>query len=241
MRSSTTAKKSSSKNQSASKKSSSRSGNSRQKSSAGRSRTSKSASSNGEESNEEQQQSLLDVLFLDMLKDMYSAEKMLVDALQKMNEAATTDELQEAFEDHQFVTQKHVSRLEKVFAILGEEPQEETCEAMAALIKEGEKVISKTKEGSMTRDAGLIIAAQKVEHYEIAAYGSLVQVALTLGNDEAAYILERTLNEEEDTDSLLTEIAETEINPMADDEPSTEGEMEGMDVEMELETETEEL
>ncbi|MGN6568155.1 MAG: ferritin-like domain-containing protein [Flavipsychrobacter sp.] len=240
MRSSTTAKKSSSKNQSAGKKSSARSGNSRQKSSSGRSRTSKSASSNGEESNEEQQ-SLLDVLFLDMLKDMYSAEKMLVDALQKMNEAATTDELQEAFEDHQFVTQKHVSRLEKVFAMLGEEPQEETCEAMAALIKEGEKVISKTKEGSMTRDAGLIIAAQKVEHYEIAAYGSLVQVALTLGNDEAAYILERTLNEEEDTDSLLTEIAETEINPMADDEPSTEGEMEGMGVEMELETETEEL
>jgi ferritin-like metal-binding protein YciE len=97
-------------------------------------------------------------------------------------------------------------------------------------------VISKTKEGSMTRDAGLIIAAQKVEHYEIAAYGSLVQVVLTLGNNQAAYILEKTLNEEEDTDSLLTEIAETEINPMADEEPMT-GDETGIDVEMEMETE----
>jgi hypothetical protein len=130
MRSSaTTTKKSSSKNQSASsRKQSSRSSNGRQKA-ASNSRTNKQKASNGA-TEEDQGQSQLDVLFLDMLKDTYSAEKMLVEALQKMTEAATTDELQEAFEDHQFVTQKHVSRLEKVFALLGEEPQEEKCEAM---------------------------------------------------------------------------------------------------------------
>src|ERR1041385_5975884 len=89
---------------------------------------------------------------------------------------------------------------------------------MQGLIKEAEQVIKETKNGTMTRDAGHIIAAQKVEHYEIAAYGSLVQVALTLGHDEVAHILEKTLSEEEDTDMQLTDIAETSINPMADDE-----------------------
>lgn len=161
-------------------------------------------------------------LFEDLLKDIYGAEQQLVEALQQMHEAATTDELKNAFEDHLYVTQKHASRLERVFGLIGVEPEAKECEAMAGLIKEAQKVLEDTEEGSMTRDAGLIIAAQKVEHYEIAAYGSLVQVALTLSHDQAATILERTLSEEEDTDSLLTEIAETEVNPMADSEESEE-------------------
>lgn len=167
---------------------------------------------------------LLEKLFLDMLKDMYWAEGHLVEKLQVMRKAATTDELQEAFEDHQYLTQKHKSRLERVFKMLGEEPEGKKCEAMEGLTKEAESIIKETPEGTMTRDAGLIIAAQKVEHYEIASYGSLVQIARTLGHDDAADILERTLWEEEDTDELLTDIAESDINPMADEEESEETE-----------------
>lgn len=161
-------------------------------------------------------------LFEDMLKDIYWAEQHLVDALQQMHEAATTEDLKSAFEDHLYVTQKHVSRVERVFSLIGVEAEAKKCDAMAGLIKEAQRVIEETEEGSMTRDAGLIIAAQKVEHYEIASYGSLVQVALTLGHDQAATILEKTLSEEEDTDLLLTEIAETEVNPMADHETADE-------------------
>ena len=167
---------------------------------------------------EEMQQTPFEKLFEDMLKDIYWAEQQLVEALGKMHDAATTEELQGAFEDHKFVTQKHVSRLEKVFSLLGKEAEGEECAAMAGLIKEAERVIDETEDGTMTRDAGLIVCAQKVEHYEMAAYGSLVQVALTLGHDQVATILEKTLNEEEDTDALLTEIAETEVNPLADEE-----------------------
>lgn len=161
-------------------------------------------------------------LFEDMLKDIYWAEQNLVEALQQMQEAATTEELKNAFEDHLYITQKHASRLERVFSLLGVEAEAKQCDAMAGLISEAQRIIEETEEGTMTRDAGLIIAAQKVEHYEIAAYGSLVQVALTLGHDQAATILERTLTEEEDTDSLLTEIAETQVNPMADYEENEE-------------------
>jgi len=169
---------------------------------------------------EQQDSTPFEQLFVDMLKDIYWAEQHLVEGLKKMTEAATTDDLQSAFEDHLFVTQKHVSRLERVFMSLQQPAEGQKCDAMEALVKEAEKVIENTPAGSMTRDAGLIIAAQKVEHYEIATYGSLVQVALTLGYDQAAYILEKTLSEEEDTDRLLTEIAETAINPMADVEDS---------------------
>lgn len=163
-------------------------------------------------------QSLLEKMFVDMLKDIYWAEDHLIEALQTMKDAATTDELQDAFEDHRLQTQKHKSRLEKVFQLIGEEAETKKCEAMAGLTKEAESIIEETQEGTMTRDAALIIAAQKVEHYEIASYGSLVQVARTLGHDRAADLLEKTLWEEEDTDQLLTQIAETDINPMADEE-----------------------
>jgi ferritin-like metal-binding protein YciE len=199
----------------------SRSGSSNNNSNS-RSTKSSQAVSGMENSMSDHSNSQLHELFMDMLKDIYWAEQHLVEGLQKMCDAASTDVLHSAFEDHKFITQKHVSRLEKVFSLLGEEPQAEKCDAMEALVKEAEKVIEKTKEGSMTRDAGLIISAQKVEHYEIASYGSLVQVALTLDNAQAASILEKTLWEEEDTDSLLTEIAETEINPRADEEPVEE-------------------
>jgi len=150
--------------------------------------------------------------FVDALKDIYYAEHKLIDALQKMHDAATTEELKDAFEDHQLQTKKHISRLEKVFKLINENPEQKKCEAMDGLIKEGEEIIKSTEEGTMTRDAALIIAAQKVEHYEIATYGGLAQLAITMGHDKAADLLEKTLQEEEDTDYNLTEIAETNIN-----------------------------
>ncbi|WP_082377082.1 ferritin-like domain-containing protein [Chryseobacterium indologenes] len=156
--------------------------------------------------------------FVSALKDIYFAENAIIDALEKMQEAATTEELKEAFEDHQLQTKKHVSRLEKVFKLIDEEPEKKECEAIKGIIKEGEEVIKSTEEGSMTRDAALIIAAQKVEHYEIATYGGLAQLAITMGHDKAADLLEKTLQEEEDTDYQLTEIAETSINFDAEQE-----------------------
>jgi ferritin-like metal-binding protein YciE len=135
-----------------------------------------------------------------------------------MEQAATTEQLKEAFNDHTHQTQKHVKRLEKIFAILGKQPEEQKCEVIDALIKAGDKIISETEQGSLTRDAALIIAAQKVEHYEIATYGGLVQLALTLDHEQAADILDSTLMEEEDTDELLTEIAENDVNINAEDE-----------------------
>lgn len=175
----------------------------------------------GEENKEKaknKKQTPFEKLFEDLLKDIYWAEQQLVTALQEMQEAATTEDLKEAFEDHLHVTRKHVARLEKVFSLIGIKAEAKKCDAMEGLIKEGKHVIEETKAGSMTRDAGLIISAQKIEHYEIAAYGSLVQVALTLGHDRAAQLLEKTLNDEEGADRLLSDIAETEVNPMADDE-----------------------
>ncbi|MDR6405509.1 MULTISPECIES: ferritin-like domain-containing protein [Chryseobacterium] len=156
--------------------------------------------------------------FVSSLKDIYYAENAIIDALEKMQDAATTEELKEAFEDHQLQTKKHISRLEKVFKLIDETPEKKECEAIKGIIKEGEEVIKSTEEGSMTRDAALIIAAQKVEHYEIASYGGLAQLAITMGHDKAADLLERTLQEEEDTDYELTEIAETYINFDAEQE-----------------------
>jgi len=164
--------------------------------------------------------SLLDKLFCDLLKDIYWVENHLVEALTTMQKAATTHELQDAFEDHRFATQKHISRLDKVFTLLGKTAEAKKCEAMEGLIKEANSMIKETKDGTMTRDVALIISAQKVEHYEIAAYGSLVQLALTLGQENIATILEKTLWEEEDTDRHLTGIAESKVNPKADEEPA---------------------
>lgn len=165
--------------------------------------------------------SLLGKFFLDQLKDIYYAETKIAKALPKMEKAATTDELKEAFDDHLHQTQKHIKRLEKVFQVIHQQPEGKVCEAIEGITKEADTIINETEEGSMTRDAALIMAAQKVEHYEIATYGGLVQLALTMGLDEAADILDRTLIEEEQTDLLLTDIAETQINFEAEEEGDT--------------------
>lgn len=167
---------------------------------------------------EKKADSLLEKFFTDQLKDIYYAEQQLIKAIPKMENAATTDELKEAFNDHLHQTQKHVKRLEKVFKMIGKKPEGKKCEAIEGLIKEAESIISDTKENSMTRDAALIIAAQKVEHYEIATYGGLVQLALTMDLDDVSDILDTTLMEEEETDYLLTDIAENNINMAAEKE-----------------------
>lgn len=167
---------------------------------------------------DEMKSSPLHKFFVSALKDIYYAESAILDALEKMQDAATTEELKDAFEDHHLQTQKHVKRLEKVFHLIDEKPEKKECKAIKGIIEEGEEVIKSTEDGSATRDVALIIAAQKVEHYEIATYGGLTQLAITMGHDKAADLLERTLQEEEDTDSHLTDIAETSINFDAEQE-----------------------
>jgi ferritin-like metal-binding protein YciE len=169
--------------------------------------------------------------FLDQLRDIYYAEQKITQSLPKMQEAATKD----AFEDHLHQTQRHCRRLEKAFEMLGQRAEGKKCEAIEGIVREAESIISQTEEGTMTRDAALIMAAQKVEHYEIATYGGLVQMAITMGQYEVAELLDRTLMEEEDTDLLLTEIAECEINVMAEfegvGEEQGQNEEEGMEEE----------
>jgi ferritin-like metal-binding protein YciE len=162
--------------------------------------------------NSNEQRPLLQKLFVDMLKDIYWAEKHLTRALPKMKKAATTQELQNAFEDHLAQTEQHVTRLEKAFSLIGEKAQAEKCEAMAGLTKEADLMTSATEKGSLTRDVALIAAGQKVEHYEIATYGTLVQLASNMHLNEVASLLEQTLKEEKEADSLLTEIAENNVN-----------------------------
>jgi ferritin-like metal-binding protein YciE len=175
---------------------------------------------------DEQNQSMLLEYFKEELKDIYWAEKHLVKALPKFRKAATSEELAGAFEDHLAVTEDQVSRLERVFELLGEKPRGKKCEAMAGLVQEGESIIADTEEGSSTRDVALIIAAQKVEHYEIAAYGGLATLAKTIGNEEIGNILGEILEEEKETDELLTQIAENSINvsAVAESEGETEDE-----------------
>jgi ferritin-like metal-binding protein YciE len=174
-------------------------------------------------------ESHLEKFFLAQLKDIYYAEKKITQALPKMQEATTTEQLKDAFEDHLHQTERHVKRLEKVFQTIGQKPEAEKCEAIEGIAREVDNIIKETEEGTLTRDAALIIAAQKVEHYEIATYGGLVQLAITMQLHEAADLLDKTLVEEEDTDALLTEIAENEINLRAEHEGSQEGEEENED------------
>ena len=178
--------------------------------------------SNGSSSSSGNSQSKLAEFFVEQLKDMYWADKHLIKALAKMQKAATTEELQQAFEDHRAVTEEHAMKLEQVFEIMGKKPQAKKCEAMEGLLKEGDDIIEETEEGTATRDAGLIMAAQKVEHYEIASYGTLVQLANTMQQTDAANLLEQILQEEKDADVLLTEIAENDINWEAEQEPEEE-------------------
>ncbi len=163
---------------------------------------------------------LLEKFFIDQLKDIYWAEKHLTKALPKMQKAATTEELKQAFADHNVATKEHITRLEQVFEMFGKKAQAKKCEAMEGLTKEGESIIEDTEDGSMTRDVALIMAAQKVEHYEIATYGGLVQLANTMNLSEVAEILDQTLQEEKETDQLLTSIAENDINMEAEMEGS---------------------
>jgi ferritin-like metal-binding protein YciE len=158
------------------------------------------------------QDSMLADFFHDEIKDIYWAEKHLLKVLPKMQKASTSEELGAAFADHLEVTREHVVRLEKVFELLGHKAQAKKCDAMDGITKEGESIIEETEEGTATRDVGLILAAQKAEHYEIATYGGLHQLALTLGYDEIAELLEITLNEEKETDVKLTSIAENHVN-----------------------------
>jgi ferritin-like metal-binding protein YciE len=172
----------------------------------------------------ESQSGQLEKFFHDSLKDIYWAEKHLTKALPKMQKAATTEELKSAIEDHLTQTEEHVERLEEVFEKLGHKPQAKKCEAMEGLTKEADSIIEETEEGTMTRDAAIIMAAQKVEHYEIATYGGLVQLATTMGQDEVAELLAQTLDEEKETDKNLTEIAEKNINWEAEEEGEGEEE-----------------
>lgn len=157
-------------------------------------------------------------LFIDSLKDIYWAEKQLVKTLPKMQKAASSQELKDAFASHLEQTKGQVSRLEQVFEMMGKKAQAKKCDAMEGLTKEGESIIEETDKGTATRDVGLIIAAQKVEHYEIATYGGLAQLAKTLGLEEVKGLLGQTLEEEKQTDELLTGIAENNINYDAADE-----------------------
>ncbi len=156
--------------------------------------------------------SLLEEFFHGELKDIYWAEKHLVKTLPKMQRASSSEELRNAFAGHLEVTKEHVARLEEAFEMIGQKPQAKKCDAMEGITKEGESIIEETREGTATRDVGLIMAAQKVEHYEIATYGALAQLARTLGKNDVADLLNTTLNEEKETDEHLTEIAENSIN-----------------------------
>ncbi|MEO8413803.1 MAG: ferritin-like domain-containing protein [Ginsengibacter sp.] len=156
--------------------------------------------------------SMLEEFFIDELKDIYWAEKHLVKVLPKMEKAATTQQLKDAINEHLDVTKTHVSRLEEVFGLMGKKPVAKKCEAMAGITKEGDVIVNDTEKGSVTRDVGIILAAQKVEHYEIATYGGLTQLAKTINREDVADILYKTLEEEKETDKALTAIAENNIN-----------------------------
>lgn len=156
----------------------------------------------------------LEELFEDGLKDIYWAEKKLVKSLPEMEEKATNEKLKKSLKDHLKETEKQVERLEEVFKSIDKKPTAKKCEAMAGLIEEGEEIIEETESGDV-RDAGIIMACQKVEHYEIASYGTLAAFAKVLGYKKAVKLLLETLEEEKNADEHLTEIADTALNTEA--------------------------
>lgn len=153
-------------------------------------------------------------LFIDSLKDIYWAENALVGALPKMAANATSASLASAIKEHHAVTQNQVVRLEKVFELVGEKAEGKKCEAMAGLLKEGDSILEETTPGAV-RDAGIIAASQKIEHYEIATYGTLVAFAKTLGENDAAKLLTQTLAEEKEADCVLNDVALNAVNIVA--------------------------
>lgn len=158
--------------------------------------------------------STLEDLFIEQIQDLYDAENRLVDALPKMAEAATSPQLKSAFQHHLSETQGQVNRLESVFKQLGKDAKRESCEAMKGLIKEGEEVVE-AKGDSAVKDAALIAAAQRVEHYEMAGYGAARAFAQQLGRHDLAQLLQQTLDEEGNADKKLTQIAESFANLQA--------------------------
>jgi Uncharacterized protein conserved in bacteria len=173
----------------------------------------------------------LERFYRTMLQEIYWCELHLRDVLENMEERASTDELKAAFRAHRKETDDHVTRLEKIFYLEGMGAQPIFCVGMQGLFDEGWQVIDETEEGSAHRDAALIVAAQKVEHYEIAAYGSLSTLAKTLGFQEATDLLAQTLAEEKKTDGILTRLAEGDINIDASVEPATESQLPPPDTE----------
>jgi ferritin-like metal-binding protein YciE len=157
----------------------------------------------------------LEDLFEDGLKDIYWAEKALLKALPKMEKNASATELKQAIQKHLKETEEHVKRLEECFAALGQKPKAEKCDAMAGLVEEGESIMEETTVGHV-RDAGIIAAAQKVEHYEIATYGTLAAFAKVLGRKEVLDLLLKTLDEEKLCDESLTKLADTNLNSRAE-------------------------
>ena len=164
----------------------------------------------------------LKTLYIDELRDLYNAEGQLLKALPKMAKAASSEELKDAFEKHLEQTKSHVERLEEVFEDIGEKPKGKTCRAMKGLIEEGSEILEEDGEESVI-DAGIIVAAQKVEHYEIASYGSVRTFAQLLGKDRSADLLQTTLDEESEANDLLTKLAEDIVNPEALMEPELAG------------------
>jgi len=158
--------------------------------------------------------------FIDQLKDILWAEKKLVKTLPKLAGAAHSNELREAFYSHLEETKNHVTRIEKVFLMMNEEEDAVECPALKGIAEEGEDIIDETENNTAQRDVGLIFAGQKAEHYEIATYGGLVQLARTMHLDEVAQLLGETLAEEKKADELLTQIAEKGVNEEAAAEPS---------------------
>lgn len=156
----------------------------------------------------------LNDLFLDQLRDVYDAEHRITEALPKMAEAAGSAPLGTAFREHLQETERQIERLERVFEIVGEKASRKSCDAMKGLVSEGDEVV-KAKGSEEVIDAALIAAAQRVEHYEIAAYGTLRNLASRLGLNEARELLQETLNEEGEADHKLTNIAESYVNPQA--------------------------
>lgn len=166
--------------------------------------------------------SMMEKLFIDQLRDIYYVEKTLIKALGRMAKKATTEELKEIFVEHQEVSQEQLSRLDQVFEIIGKRAQAKKCPALDGLIEEAEEMMSETEDDTLTRDVALIISAQKIEHYEIAAYGSLATLARTYGMQEVADLLQETLDEEKDADQQMTYIAENNINYEAGQEDEEE-------------------
>jgi ferritin-like metal-binding protein YciE len=156
----------------------------------------------------------LEKLYVDELRDIYNAENQLLKALPKMAKGASSSDLKNAFETHLRQTEMHVERLEQIFAQLDESPKGKTCHAMKGLIEEGSEILNEDGEESVL-DAGIIVAAQKVEHYEMAAYGSARTFARLLGQEKAAELLQTTLDEESETNESLNQLAENIVNPEA--------------------------